>query len=175
MPVIEGACKRTAEHWGVSLKTTTNNKPLKAIISELIFECKKYIQKNNIGAKEEILCMLDSFREYSESNLYINSKNYPHTDNTNRHGILHGDYNDNNYGSPINFYKTIAAIDFLCFISSFKHPISFFAPAPTEQSQKLSEHYSECLKIAILRSKKTFKLLEDPRFLSFAQDLRSKK
>jgi len=88
--------------------------------------------------------MMDSFVEFAKNHLYINSNNYALPDNTNRHGILHGSYTDVDYGEPINFYKSIAAIDFLCFVSAFRASISWLAPSPTEQSQKLSAYYKAC-------------------------------
>lgn len=99
--------------------------------------------------------MMDSFKEYAEKNLYIDSDDYLHSDKTNRHGILHGAYKDNDYGRPINFYKAIAAIDFLCFISAFRAPISWMAPNPTEKSAILAEYYRACFFISMANPAKS--------------------
>lgn len=67
---------------------------------------------------------------------------------TNRHGILHGAYADEDYGSPINFYKSIAAIDFLCLISAFKAHVSWMAPNSTATSEGLSFVYFACQELS---------------------------
>ena len=139
MPVIEGAGKKLA----ISRKVTWNS--ITEVFVNLANDCKLDATKNNIGAVGEILSMMDSFIEFAKSHLYINSNNYSLPDNTNRHGILHGAYADADYGEPINFYKSIAAIDFLCFISAFRASISWLAPSPTEQSQNLSTYYKACI------------------------------
>ncbi|MNP57578.1 hypothetical protein D3C76_1524190 [compost metagenome] len=87
---------------------------------------------------------MDSFSDFTDRNLYIRSEKYPHPDKTNRHGILHGAFSDEAYGKPINFYKSIAAIDFLCLISAFKAHISWMAPSPTEKSTSLALYYVAC-------------------------------
>ncbi|WP_221033951.1 hypothetical protein, partial [Pseudomonas amygdali] len=53
------------------------------------------------------------------------------------HGILHGAYTNAEYGYPINFYKTLAAIDMLCWISEFKP----FQPISTDESKALAAYY----------------------------------
>jgi len=45
------------------------------------------------------------------------------------------------YGTPINFYKALGAIEALCFIVSIDEPISFFAPDETVESNKLALKY----------------------------------
>ena len=125
MPVIEGAGRMLAYRRGVE------HKYIKDTFLNLATECKNRSKKNNIGAVSEIEAMMDSFIEFSKSNLYINSEKYPQEDNTNRNGILHGAYSDQDYGQPINFYKSIAAVDFLCFISAFDAAISWFALRPS--------------------------------------------
>jgi hypothetical protein len=88
--------------------------------------------------------MMDSFVDFAKNHLYINSNYYVLTDKTNRHGILHGAYSDNDYGAPINFYKSIAAVDFLCFVSAFRAHISWFAPSQTERSREIGNYYKAC-------------------------------
>ncbi len=59
-----------------------------------------------------------------------------------RHGIGHGAYTDSQYGRPLNFYKTIAAIDFLTFISSLATTkMSGFVPDHTPESRNLAARY----------------------------------
>lgn len=142
IPVIEGAGKKLANSRNVTWSSITN------VFVNLADECKSEVKKNNIGAVGEILSMMDSFINFAKNHLYINSNNYALPDNTNRHGILHGAYSDADYGSPINFYKSIAAIDFLCFISAFRASISWFAPSPTGQSKNLSAYYKACIMLS---------------------------
>lgn len=94
--------------------------------------------------------MMDSFGDFTQENLYIRSEKYPHTDKTNRHGILHGSFSDEDYGKPINFYKAIAAIDFLCLISAFNACISWLAPNRTAESERLAAFYLACRGLASL-------------------------
>lgn len=143
MPVIEGAGKKLADHRNVQYKS------IKDVFHNLATDCKRDSRENSIGAVNEIAAMMDSFIEFAKSNLYINSSRYPQEDNTNRHGILHGAFSDQDYGEPINFYKSIAAIDFLCFISAFDAAISWFAPGETEESKKLAQYYRICLDIYV--------------------------
>lgn len=139
MPVIEGAGKKLADSRNVTWNSITN------VFVNLANDCKADASKNNIGAVGEIFSMMDSFIDFGKNHLYINSNNYALPDNTNRHGILHGSFADADYGEPINFYKSIAAVDFLCFVSAFRVSISWLAPSPTELSQKLSNYYKACI------------------------------
>lgn len=139
MPAIEGAGRKIAIDRGVE------KKHIKDVFVALAEDCKRDSKENNIGAVGEVISMMDSFIEFATKNLYIQSEKYSHNDNTNRHGILHGAYSDDDYGDPINFYKSIAAIDFLCFVSSFKASISWFAPSATENSMLLLGYYQACI------------------------------
>lgn len=135
MPVIEGAGRRLAADRGVTVKE------IRPQFKALAGDCKRDAIENNIGAVNEIVSMMDSFSDFADTNLYIGSKVYAHSDKTNRHGILHGAYADEDYGQPINFYKAIAAIDFLCFISAFKASISWMAPNVTDRARALAYFY----------------------------------
>ncbi len=141
MPVIEGAGKKlcTSRNLSYSYKKTTS------IFINLATDCKNEAIEKNIGAVGEIISMMESFIEFTSKNLYINSDDYPLTDKTNRHGILHGVYTDQDYGEPINFYKSIAAIDFLCFVSAFRGSVSWMAPSQTKASESLSSYYLKCI------------------------------
>ena len=83
--------------------------------------------------------------------MYIDLSHYPLVDKTNRHGIVHGAYADADYGRPLNFFKTIAAIDFLTFVSSFRANISWLAPSPTEASHRLAKYYLMLRKLSAAR------------------------
>jgi hypothetical protein len=86
--------------------------------------------------------MLDSFLCFIENYFFSRSADYPLMDKTNRNGIAHGAYTDAEYGRPISFYKTIAAVDFLTFISSLKtSKMSGFVPSHTPESKALAARY----------------------------------
>lgn len=135
IPVVEGAARRIAASKGIE------EKYIKQVFIKISEHTKHDVVENQLGMVSEIVPMLESFKNFAINNLYINSKGYPFDDKTNRHGILHGAYGDEDYGSPLNFYKAIGSIDFLCFIVSIRASISFFAPAATIKSQELSKMY----------------------------------
>lgn len=139
IPVIEGVGKKLADSRNVSYKS------INSVFINLADDCKDEVKQKNMGAVGEIISMMDSFILFTKKHLYVNSKEYPLTDKTNRHGILHGAYSDHDYGEPINFYKSIAVIDFLCFISSFRASISWMAPSETKESKLLFAHYRKCI------------------------------
>jgi hypothetical protein len=138
LPVVEGVALRLADdhsvragYRGVSFKSLAES-------------CKQEVITKNIGAVGEVVSMVDSFLEFTENHLYTNSSRYSLGDNTNRNGILRGAYADGDYGKPINFYKVIASVDFLCFISAIRAHVSWFAPDKTEESSKLELYYRAC-------------------------------
>ncbi|MCL1162143.1 hypothetical protein L2728_09700 [Shewanella chilikensis] len=141
MPVIEGAGRKLADSRSVQVTS------IKSVFQNLAADCKIDVIDNNIGAVGEIVSMMDAFIEFTDNNLYINSNSYPLSDNTNRHGILHGAFSDADYGEPLNFFKSIGAIDFLCFVSALRAPISCFAPSPSEASNKLAAYYWLCVQL----------------------------
>jgi hypothetical protein len=145
IPVIEGAGRKIAESKGIDERYVKN------VFCSLADFCKEDVTRNNIGAVDEICSMLDSFTHFTKENLYVNSERYSHNDKTNRHGILHGAFTDIDYGSPINFYKAIGAIDFLCFVVSIRASISFFAPNETEASKRLTAQYDLLTKLDLLK------------------------
>jgi hypothetical protein len=141
LPVVEGAGKRSAERMEVKFSST-------GAFVELAAKCKKHVQKNNIGAVGEIISMLDSFSEFTKKHLYAHSDRYKHDDKTNRHGILHGNYADADYGLPINFYKTIGAVDFMCFVSGLTSLLPCFGPDPTERSRAMADYWRRCSELS---------------------------
>ena len=136
-PVIEGVAKkltlsRSMEVAGLGMGT---------IISNLAMDCKAEVSDRRIGSEDELITMIDSFVVFAQSYFYVNSSSYPLDDNTNRHGPLHGSYSDDDYGDAVNFYKVISAVDFLCMIAAFRARVSWLAPTPTPESQKLAAFY----------------------------------
>lgn len=137
IPVIEGAGRRLADKHGLN-----GDGHIKNVFRDLANFSKADVIKRKIGATDEIIDMLDSFLDFIQDYFYSQSQAYPLVDGTNRHGIEHGAYTDADYGRPLNFYKTIAAVDFLTFISSLStQRISGFVPNPTPESQALAIRY----------------------------------
>jgi len=141
IPVIEGVGRELANQRKI-IKRRIND-----VFNYLATDCKEDVERNNIGEVGEIVSMLESFINFTDKHLYESWQNYSLDDNTNRHGILHGTYKDADYGTPLNFYKTIAAVDFLSFISSFRANISWFSADTTPRSWVLSMHYESLKKM----------------------------
>jgi hypothetical protein len=135
VPVIEGAGRQLASQRGIT------GKGIRVVFTALAKDCKHEAAIKKIGALGEIHSMLDSFVFFVNNYLYADSSLYPLVDGTNRHGIAHGAYADADYGRPLNFFKAIAAVDFLCFVSSFRASLSWFAPDPTPESLKLATYF----------------------------------
>ncbi|GAB2192065.1 hypothetical protein MAH1_36740 [Sessilibacter sp. MAH1] len=145
IPVIEGVSRRLAE------KRNVGHKYIKQTIKNLCESCKAEVTSRKLGAYEEVESMIDSFEQFATKKLYADSTQYPHDDNTNRHGITHAAYADSDYGKPINFYKTVAAINSLCFLSAIDSEGSWFPPKGSESGMKKSLYYSMCQKLATNR------------------------
>lgn len=147
LPVVEGAARKLAGNRGLRVSGIS----MATLLATLATDCKEESYKKRIGAVEEVASMMDSFMEFARSHLYVQSDRYGLDDKTNRHGILHGSYGDTDYGAPINFYKIIAAVDFLCFVAAFRARISWLAPDPTPACRVLANHYARCPALSGLR------------------------
>ncbi|MEQ4337491.1 MULTISPECIES: hypothetical protein [Pseudomonas syringae group] len=132
MPVIEGVVVRLSLQNGISAKKNTRQK-FSSLVSCAI-ERNKTVKA---GAFQEVESMLMAFLNFLENYFWEGSSSYPLSDKTNRHGILHGAYSDADYGYHINFYKTLTAVDMLCWISEFQP----FQPKPTGESRALTAYY----------------------------------
>jgi len=116
----------------------------KDVFRALANETKHDVLKRNIGVTKEIVGMIEGFLHFIESYSYENSQAYPLVDKANRHGIAHGAYTDAEYGKPINFYKTISAVDSLTFIASLRmQKKSGFAPEAPHESKALAARYPQ--------------------------------
>lgn len=135
VPVIEGIARK------IALKRNVWDKHIKQTIKNLCKSCKEKVVDKKLGAYEEVESMINSFEKFATEKLYSNSKDYPHDDNTNRNGIAHAAYADSDYGTPINFYKSIAAINSLCFLSAIDSGLSWFPPKGSEASTKKAQYY----------------------------------
>jgi hypothetical protein len=135
IPVIEGAGRRLASRRAINFQS------VKKVFTALAHDCKTESATRQLGAPDEVASMMDSFTVFIRDSFFADSTLYPFADGTNRHGIAHGAYSDADYGSPINFYKTIAAVDFLTFVASFNANLSWLTPNSTPESVKLAAHF----------------------------------
>jgi hypothetical protein len=147
VPVIEGAGRELAAQRGL----TSNG--IRGVFNALADDFKRECVSQNLGATDEIDSMLDSFAFFVSNFMYIESPLYSLADKTNRHGIAHGAYKDTDYGRPLNFFKTIAAIDFLTFVSSFRANISCLGPDSTDASLELARYYLTLQKLGAARAR----------------------
>lgn len=95
--------------------------------------------------------MLTGSLDFLTKYFFEKSALYPSLDKTNRHGVLHGAYRDSDYGRPINFYKTISAVDILTFVSMLQtNRMTGFVPEHTTDSRALAGRYCELQTLKIL-------------------------
>ncbi|MGF1760017.1 hypothetical protein L4D76_19185 [Photobacterium sagamiensis] len=145
IPVVEGIARKLSKHRNVE------DKYIKQTIKNLCASCKDQVVANKVGDYEEIESMIDSFERFATNKLYSDSKKYPHVDNTNRNGITHGAYTDLDFGSSVSFYKVIALINFLCFLSAIDAGLSWFPPKGTIEGVSKARYYYQCQKFSKLR------------------------
>jgi hypothetical protein len=135
IPVIEGVGRKLIESRGLSAKGIT------AVFETLSDDCYTEVVARELGAVDEVTAMLEAFKFFAVNFLYIHHTEYSLEDNTNRHGPLHGAFTDGDYGRPINFYKIVGCLDFLCLVAAFRAHISWMAPDPTPSSRKLATYF----------------------------------
>jgi hypothetical protein len=83
--------------------------------------------RHNKTVRDRLLHNTDSFVGFNEFN---------------RHGILHGVFED--FGQEINFLRLITLLDLLCFsIGLIEGGVSMFAPADSPKSLALAARYLE--------------------------------
>jgi len=145
VPVVEGATRRIAKEQGIVIEQ------FKPTLSALIEHCKGYVSAKRIGNVSEIVSMLESFELFVSKVLFVKTSRYKLCDGTNRHGMSHGIFSDKDFGSPLNFYKIITAINFLTFMSSLYYGGSGFAPNETAGSKELASYYRTLIQTASVR------------------------
>ncbi len=142
VPVVEGIGRKLAKSNGVEHRYVGKT------FHDLAEHCKHHVITRRIGEVPEIVSMLDSFASYTKEFLFTHTDDYALDDGTNRHGMTHGLFGDSEYGSPLNFYKIISAVNFLTFTSSLYHGGSGFVPDETDESKRLAAHYEQLSRIA---------------------------
>jgi hypothetical protein len=142
IPVIEGVSRQLA------LKRGVHHDHIKETIKRLCESCKDEVVSRKIGDYKQVESMIDSVRFFMVENIYSKSSKYPHDDNTSRNDILHGSFNDSDYGTAINFYKTIAVINSLCFLSAIDAELSWFPPKGSKAGLEKADYYSLCIEFS---------------------------
>jgi hypothetical protein len=133
LPVIEGTIRKmaTSHNRDVGQGTRKLNDELQALVDR---------EEQSPHCYGERLVMLEAFRDFVRDRLLQNTDRYVGLDEFNRHGILHGIFE--NFGQDINFLRLITLLDLLCFSIGLIEGVSMFAPAPTPESSKLAAAYT---------------------------------
>jgi hypothetical protein len=135
LPVIEGIIRKIA---------TQQNRAVGQGTRKLIDELQALVDREEQSPHcyGERLVVLEAFRDFVRDRLLQNTDRYVGFDEFNRHGILHGIFE--NFGQDINFLRLITLLDLLCFsIGLIEGGVSMFAPPPTQESSKLAAIYIE--------------------------------
>jgi hypothetical protein len=133
LPVVEGIVRKmaTRQNRDVGQGTRKLNDELQALVDR---------EERSPHCYGERLVVLEAFRDFVRDRLLQNTDCYVGLSEFNRHGILHGIFE--NFGQDINFLRLITLLDLLCFsIGLIEGGVSMFAPAPTPESSKLASVY----------------------------------
>jgi hypothetical protein len=133
IPVLEGIVRKFAGGAGRDAGQGTQGIKLEfeAFVNDEAASAHRY---------EERLVMLEMLRDFIVDKFFANTNRYAGLDNFNRHGILHGVFED--FGEDLNFFRIITILDLLCFLLAFRgFPVSCFAPESTDESRALGAQY----------------------------------
>jgi hypothetical protein len=134
LPVIEGIIRKMAagQNRDIGQGTKRLNDELHALVDR---------ELQSPAGYGERLVLLEAFRDFVRDRLLQNTDRYVGLNEFNRHGILHGIFED--FGQAVNFLRLITLLDLLCFsIGLIGGGVSMFAPAPTPESTKLAAVYA---------------------------------
>ena len=132
IPVLEGIVRKIAK--GGARDIGSGTKKLIDELDELI--AKEDRSPHRYG---ERIVMLTGLRDFFAERLLKKTDDYDGLDQLNRHGILHGIFEE--YGAAVNFLRLITLLDLLCFAMVLAHGGSSFAPDRTPESKNLANHY----------------------------------
>jgi hypothetical protein len=132
LPVIEGIIRKIAISQGRDVGSGTRglNVELEAIVEQ---------ELKSLHCYGERLVMLEAFRDFVRDRLLESTKRFVGFNEFNRHGILHGLFDD--FGQAINFLRLITLLDLLCFCIGMTVGVSMSAPPSTPESLKLADVY----------------------------------
>jgi hypothetical protein len=134
LPVVEGIIRKmaTSQNRDIGQGTKKLNDELQALVDR---------ELQSPACYGERLVVLEAFRDFVRDRLLQNTDSYVGLNEFNRHGILHGIFED--FGQTINFLRLITLLDLLCFsIGLMEGGVSMFAPAPTPASSRLAAVYA---------------------------------
>jgi hypothetical protein len=133
LPVIEGIIRKLANR---------QNRDVGQGTRKLVDELQALVDREEQSPHcyGERLVMLEAFRDFVRDRLLENTDRYVGFNEFNRHGILHGTFE--NFGQDINFLRLITLLDLLCFsIGLIEGGVSMFAPPPNQESLRLAAVY----------------------------------
>ena len=132
VPVLEGVIRKIARE--SQREVGSGTKKVIAELNELIAR-----EDRSPGRFEERIVMLTGLRDFFSERLLIHTDDYDGLDQLNRHGILHGIFEQ--YGNAVNFLRLITLLELICFAMVLAHGGSSFAPDGTPESNRLADRY----------------------------------
>jgi hypothetical protein len=132
VPVLEGIVRKIARE--SQREVGSGTKKVIAELDELISR-----EDRSPHRFEERIVMLTGLRDFFAERLLIHTDDYDGLDQLNRHGILHGIFEQ--YGAAVNFLRLITLLELICFAMVLAHGGSSFAPEYTPEAAKLAERY----------------------------------
>lgn len=129
IPVVEGIIRKMAAQQNRDVGQGT-----KKLIDEL--QVLVNHEEQSPHCYGERLVMLEAFRDFVRNRLLENTDRYAGLNEFNRHGILHGIFE--NFGEDINFLRLITLLDLLCLSIGLAEGVSMFAPPDTQESLRLA-------------------------------------
>jgi hypothetical protein len=139
VPVLEGVVRKIARE--AQREVGNGTKKVVAELEELIAK-----ENRSPSRFEERIVMLTGLRNFFAERLLTHTAHYDGLDQLNRHGILHGIFEQ--YGSAVNFLRLITLLELICFAMVLAHGGSSFAPNHTLESERLAERYRRLSKSA---------------------------
>ena len=133
LPVLEGIIRKMAARQNRDVGQGTRG--LKVELQILVDR-----EQQSPHCYGERLVVLEAFRDFVRDRLLKKTDGYDGLNEFNRHGILHGIFD--NFGQDINFLRLITLLDLLCFsIGLVEGGVSMFAPPETPESSSLAAKY----------------------------------
>jgi hypothetical protein len=132
VPILEGVVRKIAQE--SQREVGNGTRKVIAELDELIAK-----EDRSSGRFEERIVMLTGLRDFFADRLLTDTGSYAGLDQLNRHGILHGIFEQ--YGAAVNFLRLITLLELICFAMVLAHGGSSFAPEYTPEAAKLAERY----------------------------------
>jgi hypothetical protein len=134
IPVLEGVIRKIAGAAGRDVGSGTAGllREFEALVAE---------EKTAAHRYEERLIMFELLLEFLRERFLKNTSRYAGLQNFNRHGILHGVFDD--FGEELNFLRIVMILDLLLFVILYRGIARFsvFSPEPTAASRVLATEY----------------------------------